>query len=66
MTKIIINENTQLPDDMTQEELDEMLANIQKMADDGTLEFFSEPVSEEEMEALGISMGEFFEEPKLN
>ena len=41
-----------LPDDMTQEELDEMLAEIQKMADDGTLLEHSEPISEEELEML--------------
>jgi hypothetical protein len=41
-----------IPDDMTQEELDEMLETIQKMADDGTLFENSEPISDEELAIL--------------
>lgn len=55
--KIIIDENTQLPDEMTQEELDEMLAEMQRQLDAGTLFENSIEVSEEELEALGISIG---------
>ena len=41
-----------LPDDMTQDELDEMLADMQKMIEDGTLEENSREISEEEYQEL--------------
>ena len=50
--KIIIDPNCVFPDDMTQEELDDMIKEFQEMVDNGTLEENSEPLSEEEYEKL--------------
>lgn len=44
-----------LPDDMSQEELEELMASIVKMFEEGTLEENSEPLTEEEYEALMAS-----------
>ena len=63
--KIIVNEHSQLPDDMTQEELDEMIEEMQKQLDAGTLFENSIEVSEEELEELGIKLPPYEEESKL-
>ena len=60
--KVIVDERSMLSDDMTQEELDDMISAIQKMVDDGTLEENSREVTEEELEALGIDVESFFDE----
>jgi hypothetical protein len=50
--KVMIDPNCVLPDDMTQEELDDMLKDFQEMVDNGTLEENSKPVTEEEYAEL--------------
>ena len=50
--KIIIDPNCVFPDDMTQEELDDMIKDFEEMIEDGTLEENSEPLTEEEYEKL--------------
>jgi len=55
--KVILDENAVLPDDMTQEELDELLLIMQKMADSGELfensEFVDiDSLTDEEKEAI--------------
>ena len=60
--KVIVDERSMLPDDMTQEELDDIIKSIQEMIDNGTLEENSREVSEEELEALGIDINSFFSE----
>jgi hypothetical protein len=47
-----------LPDDMTQEELDELINNIIKMVEEGTLEEHSIPLSDEEYEDFISSLKE--------
>lgn len=63
--KVVINEYTQLPDDMTQEELDDIVLSIQEMVDNGTLEENSVEVTEEELEALGIDLDSFLLEETI-
>lgn len=48
--KVKIHPNAVLPEDMTQEELDSMIADLQKMADNGELEINSEPVDMDVLE----------------
>lgn len=60
--KVIIDERSMLPDDMTQEELDDIIKSIQEMIDNGTLEENSREVSAEELEALGVDVESFFDE----
>ena len=50
--KVEIDPSCVFPDDMTQEELDDMIKEFQEMIDNGTLEENSEPLSEEEYEKL--------------
>jgi len=50
--KVMLDPNCVLPDDMTQEELDDMLKDFQEMVDNGTLEENSKPVTEEEYAEL--------------
>ena len=50
--EVKLDKNCVLPDDMTQEELDEMLKEIQEMADSGELAENSEPLSEKEYKEL--------------
>ena len=50
--KVEIDPSCVFPDDMTQEELDDMIKEFQEMVDNGTLEENSEPLSEEEYEKL--------------
>ena len=49
MTKVIIDKNTVLPADMTQEDLDDLLKLMQELADSGKLEEMSIPLDMEEL-----------------
>ena len=48
--KVIFDPNCEFPDDMTQEELDELVKQIKQMAEDGTLLENSEIVDLDELE----------------
>ena len=48
--EIIIDSDTVLPDDMTQEELEKLLIQLKEMADSGELFEMSEPVDFERLE----------------
>lgn len=50
--KVEIDPSCVFPDDMTQEELDDMIKEFQEMIDNGTLEENSEPITEEEYDEL--------------
>ena len=50
--KVEIDPSCVFPDDMTQEELDDMIKEFQEMVDNGTLEENSEPITEEEYDEL--------------
>jgi len=45
-----------MPDNMTQEEIDEIVAEINKMVEDGSIFEDSEPVSDEEIEEILAQM----------
>jgi hypothetical protein len=50
--EIKIDPNCVFPEDMTQTELDEMIADFKQMIEDGTLEENSEILTDEEYDAL--------------
>ena len=64
--KIEVHPNCVFPEDMTQEELDEIFENLKTMVENGTLEENSRPVTEEEYAEL-VELGYVSdEEVKLN
>ena len=54
--EIKIDPNCVFPEDMTQEELDDMLENLKNMAENGTLEENSRPITQEEYDEL-VNLG---------
>ena len=60
--KVMLDPNVVLPEDMTQEELDEMLKDFQEMVDNGTLDENSEELTEEDYEEL-VAAGYITDEP---
>ena len=60
--KVMLDPNAVLPDDMTQEELDDMLKDFQEMVDNGTLDENSEELTEEDYEEL-VAAGYITDEP---
>ena len=58
----MLDPNVVLPEDMTQEELDEMLKDFQEMVDNGTLDENSEELTEEDYEEL-VAAGYITDEP---
>ena len=59
--EVKIDPRAVLPTDMTQEELDEMIADMQAMVDNGTLEENSREITEEEYEML-VAIGAISDE----
>ena len=59
--EIKIDPRAVFPPDMTQEELDEMVAMMQKLADEGRLEEVSREITEEEYMML-VAIGAISEE----
>ena len=60
--KVVLDPNCILPDDMTQEELDDMIKEFQEMADNGTLDMNSEPLTEYDYQEL-LAAGYITDEP---
>ena len=60
--KVVLDPNCILPDNITQEELDDMLKDFQEMVDNGTLDENSEELTEEDYEEL-VAAGYITDEP---